>query len=350
MIDLLTGWGNLLLGLTYLFFVGVGPLVDMWRTPKERGNPFGWALILIAFTCGPHHMHYGLHLLSDPGTNGNSSDLVLLAMGIPPALIWEYFRMNAMFRPHKPTDVVLGRTPWWVTLAPSWVGVLTLLSLYWAAKGFSGTIDWFHAWPNVAQGVLYGVAGAAMIDTQVRRAPRWSMSGLGLTGIFVTCAFMHLNFAIHQRPGFVPSTNHMLAIDLLGAVFATYFAYLILSVRARSRSDVLGDIRKPMVLVVDDEPDIRFLFRTTFEHGGVEVVEACDAKEALEVAERQRPALVVLDVAMPGMSGTELLGVLNERYPGVPTVLVSAHAIGEATVDKLSFLEAIPALLERIRK
>jgi CheY-like chemotaxis protein len=60
------------------------------------------------------------------------------------------------------------------------------------------------------------------------------------------------------------------------------------------------------VLVVDDDPFIRKLIATTLEDvAGFELHEAADGGEALEVARRERPALVFLDVDMPVLDGIE---------------------------------------------
>jgi CheY-like chemotaxis protein len=60
------------------------------------------------------------------------------------------------------------------------------------------------------------------------------------------------------------------------------------------------------VLVADDEPAMRVLCRVNLQVDGVEVLEASDGSEALEVATRERPDLVLLDVMMPGIDGWEV--------------------------------------------
>ncbi len=61
----------------------------------------------------------------------------------------------------------------------------------------------------------------------------------------------------------------------------------------------------PTVLVVDDEPPIRELVRFTLEDEKVRVVEAADGLAALEVARKERPELILLDVRMPQLSGLD---------------------------------------------
>jgi DNA-binding response OmpR family regulator len=61
------------------------------------------------------------------------------------------------------------------------------------------------------------------------------------------------------------------------------------------------------VLVVDDEPDIRFLLRITLEQAGYSVTEASHGEAALESVRASPPALVITDRMMPRMGGGELI-------------------------------------------
>lgn len=112
------------------------------------------------------------------------------------------------------------------------------------------------------------------------------------------------------------------------------------------------------VLVCDDEPSIRLLFRTAIEAKGVTVEEAADGEECLEVAARSQPDLVILDLYMPRKDGLSTLPELRLCCPEAVVLVVSAHAAVEifeqsrsrgatACFDKLAFLPRIPALLER---
>ena len=65
------------------------------------------------------------------------------------------------------------------------------------------------------------------------------------------------------------------------------------------------------ILVVDDEPDQRFLLRRTFERAGHEVTDATDGAAALRAVRESAPDLVVTDVMMPVMNGVELIRCLR---------------------------------------
>jgi putative two-component system response regulator len=79
------------------------------------------------------------------------------------------------------------------------------------------------------------------------------------------------------------------------------------------------------VLVVDDDPQIRAYVAKVLANEGYEVDTACDVEEARAQLARGRYALVLLDVAMPGMSGLDFLGELVSSTPEVVTVMVTAH-------------------------
>jgi len=77
------------------------------------------------------------------------------------------------------------------------------------------------------------------------------------------------------------------------------------------------------VLVVDDDPDIRGLLRELLDRRGFAVTEARDGQEALKTFFAERPDLVVLDVAMPGLDGWKTLERIRE-LSDVPVVMLTA--------------------------
>ena len=94
------------------------------------------------------------------------------------------------------------------------------------------------------------------------------------------------------------------------------------------------------VLVVDDEPDIRYLLRITLEEAGYGVVEAGHGEAALEQVRRSPPQLVLTDRMMPRMSGGELIERLraDESTKAIPIVIISGtrgiQAGADATLRK----------------
>ena len=92
------------------------------------------------------------------------------------------------------------------------------------------------------------------------------------------------------------------------------------------------------ILVVEDEEDIRTLVRYNLEAEGFAVVEASDGERGLNLAAKERPALIVLDLMLPGLSGLEVCRLLRarEETAQVPILILTARA---AEVDKILGLE-----------
>jgi DNA-binding response OmpR family regulator len=82
------------------------------------------------------------------------------------------------------------------------------------------------------------------------------------------------------------------------------------------------------VLVIDDEAPIRLLCRVNLEAEGMEVLEAPDGREGLEVARGRTPDAILLDVMMPGLDGWAVAEelVADERTAGIPIVFLTARA------------------------
>ena len=79
------------------------------------------------------------------------------------------------------------------------------------------------------------------------------------------------------------------------------------------------------VMVVDDEKNLRLLYKTEFESEGYQVETASDAQEALKKFEHERYDLVILDIKMPGMDGLEALGKFLGRDNKLPVIINSAY-------------------------
>jgi DNA-binding NtrC family response regulator len=77
------------------------------------------------------------------------------------------------------------------------------------------------------------------------------------------------------------------------------------------------------VLLVDDQPELRRLFRRSLSRVGYLVVEAWNGRVAVELARQQSFDVVISDVRMPDMSGVELLEALRDSDPDLPVVLTS---------------------------
>ncbi|HEX8915052.1 MAG TPA: response regulator [Humisphaera sp.] len=86
-------------------------------------------------------------------------------------------------------------------------------------------------------------------------------------------------------------------------------------------------MKKPLVLVVDDEPNIRLMLRTALESAGFVVDEAADGRQAIESIDRDVPDLMVLDLSMPVLDGMGVLRQLRDRPADrrPPVVVLTAY-------------------------
>jgi two-component system nitrogen regulation response regulator NtrX len=91
------------------------------------------------------------------------------------------------------------------------------------------------------------------------------------------------------------------------------------------------------ILIVDDEPAIREVLTGYFEHQygprGYSVETAADGAEALLAVRRRRPALILLDIDMPGMNGVEALRRVRAIDPGIPVIMVTGNASSRVAGD-----------------
>ena len=88
------------------------------------------------------------------------------------------------------------------------------------------------------------------------------------------------------------------------------------------------------VLVIDDEPPIRRLLRTTLAVQDYRVIEAADGREGLSLLRHERPDVLVLDLGLPDMDGLELIRMIRAESP-VPIVVLSSRDDERGKVEAL---------------
>lgn len=121
------------------------------------------------------------------------------------------------------------------------------------------------------------------------------------------------------------------------------------------RHDVSGQDRK-LILVVDDDAQVRSALRACLEHSGYRVREARSGAQALEQLTDASPSLIVLDLTMPGMAGAAFVAALRQRglSPAIPILLLSANDDVWRVAEELglgSYLKKplrFPALLQAV--
>jgi len=92
-----------------------------------------------------------------------------------------------------------------------------------------------------------------------------------------------------------------------------------------------GTPTTPLVLIVDDNVDAREMYAIYLEHAGFRALEADDGETAIEIARRERPAVILMDATMPRMDGWEAARLLKSDAAtrDIPLIMLTAHAFEE---------------------
>lgn len=83
---------------------------------------------------------------------------------------------------------------------------------------------------------------------------------------------------------------------------------------------------KTKVLLVEDEESIRKFVKINLEREGYIIFEAGSGEEGIEVARRERPDIVVLDIMLPGIDGFEVCKTLRGEFPSLGIIMLTAKA------------------------
>ena len=94
----------------------------------------------------------------------------------------------------------------------------------------------------------------------------------------------------------------------------------------------------PVVMVVEDFEDNRFMMRRLLEMSGYRVLEAINGEEAVELAHRERPQLILMDLSLPQLDGLAATRRIRQHaeLQDVPIVAVSAHDTADFHADALA--------------
>src|SRR5215208_2356537 len=94
----------------------------------------------------------------------------------------------------------------------------------------------------------------------------------------------------------------------------------------------------PVVMVVEDFEDNRFMMRRLLEMSGYRVLEAINGEEAVELAHRERPQLILMDLSLPQLDGLAATRRIRQHADlrDVPIVAVSAHDTADFHADALA--------------
>ena len=87
------------------------------------------------------------------------------------------------------------------------------------------------------------------------------------------------------------------------------------------------------ICVIDDDRSIRFVLEKALEKAGMQVVSYASADSALQAIAMEEPAVVITDIRMPGMDGLELLERINQKFPELPVIIMTAHSDLDSAVS-----------------
>ena len=87
------------------------------------------------------------------------------------------------------------------------------------------------------------------------------------------------------------------------------------------------------ICVIDDDRSIRFVLEKALENAGLDVDSYASADTALASISKQEPAVIVTDIRMPGMDGLELLDRINQQFPELPVIIMTAHSDLDSAVS-----------------
>lgn len=88
------------------------------------------------------------------------------------------------------------------------------------------------------------------------------------------------------------------------------------------------------ILIVDDEPSLRFLIFSALEDEGYELLEAADGLQAYDLVLKEKPDLIILDVMMPGLTGYELCSRIKQDPATSDIIVIMLTAKGQE-MDRL---------------
>jgi CheY-like chemotaxis protein len=96
------------------------------------------------------------------------------------------------------------------------------------------------------------------------------------------------------------------------------------------------DVRRPLVLVIEDDRESRRLYAEELQHAGYSVSEAHNGLQAIEKAAELEPDVIVTDLGLPGIDGYELCRRLHrdERLGRIPIVAITGRYFSEADVAR----------------
>jgi hypothetical protein len=212
---------SLALGLAY---TGLGAITayELARHSGSRGfSYFGAAFLLMAATCGPHHLAHAEHLLSGH-EQASTAMLAALALGTPTGVTFVALRAEAAFG-GRGDRLIRGGAIWLVVALMGLAAGAIVFESFEFARDHGLHVSGVA--PNLVLFVNYILVGIFTARTQLARRPvlgGWSLSGVAMAGVFTTCSVTHLVAGLTTTPDL-----HTLTLDNLGVPASLFFLYVV---------------------------------------------------------------------------------------------------------------------------
>jgi YesN/AraC family two-component response regulator len=103
------------------------------------------------------------------------------------------------------------------------------------------------------------------------------------------------------------------------------------------------------ILVIDDEKATLFMFRLFLDAYGYAVLTAENGEQGLEIFKKERPAIVITDIKMPGIDGLTVLQKIKEIDPKAEVIVITGHGDTDLTTQALN-INAVDFINKPIKK
>ena len=97
------------------------------------------------------------------------------------------------------------------------------------------------------------------------------------------------------------------------------------------RKQYMSTVKK--ILIADDEPDILEIIQFNLQQEGYEVITAKNGDEAIEMAKKHHPGLIILDIMMPGKNGIDVCNILRMDIAFKETLIVFLSALSDESTE-----------------
>jgi len=98
-----------------------------------------------------------------------------------------------------------------------------------------------------------------------------------------------------------------------------------------------GTVKRPQVLVIEDDPQMSACIQRVLQEGGFEVLTASNGEEGLQLLEECDPMVAIIDLQMPGLDGADVLKEIRQRYGELPVIIHTGDPEGELMTRALEF-------------